>query len=688
MQVKQLLAPITQISGVGPEIYKRLRVLGIDRIIDALFHFPSNIIHRAFLDTPPLTIPTEDVILQAIPLKITPTYKWSLLSPKSPLRIKVDTVLGHIDLLYFQGKPSYYLSLYKENIPLTIMGKLSINKGRFTIIHPEIIPPQEISHYQTQPVYPSTQGLSQKKLRNIITQALRLLSSIPDWLPKNLLGKHSWPSLPDPFYQIHNPLREEDLHPQSPARLRVAFDEILAHQVQIKLVRTQLESSRGFAHHIHQVQHQTLLHLLPFQLTPDQHKAISDINDDMAQTKPMLRLLQGDVGSGKTIVALFALLNAAGNEHIGCLMVPTEILARQHFASMSSFCEKMGVPIYCLTAQNPTREKREILKNMLSGKGMIIIGTQALLFQEPQALANMSCLIVDEQHRFGVEQRLALIKGDILPDCLLMSATPIPRTMVLTLMGDIQVSDLRQKPAHRISIQTSVMSKNKLDDLLKGLEDMIHKGNKAYWVCPLIEESDTLKATDAQTRFEFLKKYFPQISIGLIHGSMDSKTRDSTLQQFKNNQIKILVATTVIEVGIDVPDATILIVENAERFGLSQLHQLRGRVGRSHQKSYCIFIYGEKLTDSSIKRLQILKSCSDGFALAEADLQLRDGGNILGTQQSGKYAYKCFEIQHHLHLVPAAVKLAQSIHIPDFYFLSKLFCHQTENENTNIIAAG
>jgi len=441
--------------------------------------------------------------------------------------------------------------------------------------------------------------------------------------------------------------------------MRLAYDEILARQLAMQLVRTRIKKNKGIAFNIDQVIRKKLLAALPFALTDAQMRSITEIDADMASPHRMLRLLQGDVGSGKTIVAFTTMVNAITCGFQAAIMVPTEILARQHTETLAPLCAALNLNLVTLTGRDKGKARAKLVEQIGDGSAQMIIGTHAL-FQEGVNFKNLGCIVIDEQHRFGVHQRLHLSDKAIAPDILVMTATPIPRTLTLSLYGDMDVSRLDQKPPHRKPVETSLISNDRLADIIEGLKRKIAQGERAYWVCPLIEESDRLDLAPAEERHRLLTQIFGT-RVGLIHGRMKPLDKDLTMQQFASGKLDILVATTVIEVGVNVPEATVMIIEHAERFGLAQLHQLRGRVGRGHRQSSCILLYNAPLSETARERLKIMRQTEDGFIIAEKDLDLRGAGEILGTRQSGLPAFHFVDPATHRDLMTTAHQDARMI---------------------------
>ncbi|RVC68628.1 ATP-dependent DNA helicase RecG, partial [Mesorhizobium sp. M2A.F.Ca.ET.046.02.1.1] len=503
-----------------------------------------------------------------------------------------------------------------------------------------------------EPVYPLTAGLSAKVLRRAIGQALGRLPELPEWQDDAFMRRHTFPSFSDALSRIHHPNVPIDVAVEGSAWRRLAYDELLAGQVSLALVRARIRRLSGRPLIGDDRIVEKLRSALPYRLTPSQEFALGEINADLADPERMLRLLQGDVGSGKTVVALLAMARAVEAGGQAALMAPTEILARQHLATIAPLAEKVGLRLAILTGREKGRERTETLAGLANGAIDIVVGTHAL-FQETVTFHDLVLAVIDEQHRFGVHQRLAITaKGDA-PDMLVMTATPIPRTLVLTAFGDMDVSKLTEKPAGRQPIRTVTLPMERLDELVGRMRDAVAEGQKIYWICPLVEESEEIKLMSAEDRFASLKPLFGD-RIGLVHGRMKGAEKDEAMRAFKDGETRILIATTVIEVGVDVPDATIMVIEHAERFGLAQLHQLRGRVGRGDKPSSCVLLYKDPLGETAKRRLSVMRETEDGFRIAEEDLKLRGEGELLGTRQSGTPGFQVARIEFHADLLEAA----------------------------------
>jgi ATP-dependent DNA helicase RecG len=502
------------------------------------------------------------------------------------------------------------------------------------------------------PVYPLTEGLALGSVRRAMTQALQKLPALPEWISPEVIRRCKFPPIAEALNRVHMPVELTDILPDGPFWSRLAFDELLAGQLALALVRAQLRRPAGDRHAGDGHLRKKIIDALPYALTASQREATAAISDDLRQPVRMLRLLQGDVGSGKTVVALLA---AAAVTEVGkqaALMAPTEILARQHIKTITPLAERAGLRVAILTGREKGKERRDILARLEAGEIDFLVGTHALI-QDDVTFKALALAVVDEQHRFGVRERLALTAKGETVDVLVLSATPIPRTLVLTYFGDMDVSELREKPAGRQPIDTRAVPDSRLNEVMDAVGRALTAGKLVYWICPLVEESETVNLTDAEHRFESLKARFGD-KVGLVHGKMRGPEKDQVMAQFAAGEIGLLVATTVVEVGVDVPAATIMVIENAERFGLAQLHQLRGRIGRGAEASTCLLLYKEPLNEMSTARLRVIRETTDGFRIAEEDLKLRGEGDVLGVRQSGLPGYRIARSDVHAQFITQA----------------------------------
>ena len=655
-----LFAGLRDLDGIGPRLQSLLKRLLAPharddeaKIIDLLLHFPTALVDRR----------ARPKIAQAIPGQLA-TIEITVGEHKAPprgqrripYRVSCSDDTGSLELVFFHARPDYLQKLLPIGEKRIISGKLEDYGGRLQMPHPDhVVKLSELDEVPLiEPVYPLTAGLSGKVVRKGLAQALERLPDMPEWQNAAWIAKNSWPSISKAFRDVHAPQSETDLLAENPARKRIAYDELLANQLALALVRARLRKVSGRATIGSGKLRDKITSGLPFTLTPSQKFVLDEIGADMAEPTRMLRLLQGDVGSGKTIVALLAMASAVEAGRQAALMAPTELLARQHLKTLNALTETTGMRIALLTGREKGKERERILSALQEGESDLLVGTHAL-FQDGVEFSDLGLAIIDEQHRFGVHQRLALQSksGTGGTDVLVMTATPIPRTLLLTHYGDMEVSKLLEKPAGRQPVATRAMPVDRLPEIMDRLGTAIESGAQAYWVCPLVEESDMLDATAAEERHATLQKRFGD-KVGLVHGQMRGAEKDAVMQAFAESEILILVATTVIEVGVDVPNATIMVIEHAERFGLAQLHQLRGRVGRGSDRSACILLYKPPLTDTAHARLNALRETEDGFRIAEEDLKLRGGGEVLGTRQSGLPEFRVAALPRDTEILVAA----------------------------------
>jgi ATP-dependent DNA helicase RecG len=654
-----LFASVSSLPGVGPKVAEFLVKL-LDReavedcrVIDLVFHAPSSLIDRT--QQPGIARAPQGSIVT-----ITGRVDRHQPPPRGrgnvPYRVFLHDETGELALTFFRGKAQWLEKQLPIDEVVTVSGKIDWFNGRASMIHPDyMVRESEAGDLPLiEPVYPLTAGLSPKFLRKAIEAAVARMPELPEWDDAALAQKQGFPDIAESFRMLHEPRDATDIDPQAPARRRLAYDEFLAGQLSLSLVRQRLRKVAGQPVKATGALSSKILDSLPFSPTRSQTEAIADILEDMAGSERMLRLLQGDVGAGKTLVGLMAIAAVIESGGQAVLMAPTEILARQHHATISKFSAAAGLSIEVLTGRTKGREREAILERIASGEAQIVIGTHAL-FQDSVNYKNLMLAVVDEQHRFGVHQRLRLTAKGISPHMLVMTATPIPRTLVLAAFGDMDVSKLTEKPAGRKPIQTITIPTERTNDVVSRLRAALAEGKKAYWICPLVEESEESDLMSAEERYESLSQALGP-GMGLIHGRMSGPEKDAVMMAFKNGEIRLLVATTVVEVGVDVPDATIMVIEHAERFGLAQLHQLRGRVGRGDEASTCILLYKGPLGETGHARLSIMRDTEDGFRIAEEDLKLRGEGELLGTRQSGTPGFRIASLESHADLLEIARK--------------------------------
>ncbi len=632
-----LFAPATALSGVGPKLAKALdRLLGDEthaaRVIDLLFHLPTGAIDRrpsnSIAEAPVGEVATFSA--QVTEHRPAPPTK-----AKAPYRVIVEDETGDVTLVFFHADVRHLLQSLPIGAYRIISGKLELWDGMRQMVHPDRVldPKLAATLPSVEPVYGLTEGIGGRVMARIAAGAAERCPELPEWQDEAFAARNDFVPFRDAIHALHHPVDLKAATGETVVRRRIAYDELLASQIALALVRRQQKKAAGRATAGDGALRLAIETALPFTLTDGQRKAIADIHDDMEKPERMLRLLQGDVGSGKTVVALMAMAAAAEARRQSVLMAPTEILARQHAERLAPLADKAGLKLALLTGREKGAGRRQVLEGLANGEIDIVVGTHAL-FQEGVAFHDLALAVVDEQHRFGVHQRLLLgAKGEAV-DILVMTATPIPRTLALTWFGDMDVSILSEKPAGRKPITTRAISLERYDEVVGAVGRALEGGAQVYWVCPLVQESDTLDVAAAQERFEALQAIFGD-RVGLLHGQMPGRDKDAAMAAFSGGQTRVLVSTTVIEVGVDVPNASVMVIEHAERFGLAQLHQLRGRIGRGSAASTCLLLYKNPLGQVAEARLTIMRESEDGFRIAEEDLRLRGEGEVLGTHQSG-----------------------------------------------------
>lgn len=626
-----------------------------DRVIDILWHLPYNINDRQKkTHLKECTPGTYVTIIVEVSFHV-PSH-----ALKKPAKVVCTDSNDKLELLYFNTSKHYLTKIAPSGARIVVSGKIDYdpNQRIWQMIHPDHVGGMEtLNHWiGTEAVYPLTSGVTQTMVRGAVHKALPFLPRLPEWHTKETLEKYRFPSFHQSVSLLHNPISKKELSFFHPAKMRLVFDEFLAQQLSLQITRRHHVQVRGAI-----LKHKRRLvnsfkKALPFKLTDAQLGVYDEIERDLLRNTPMLRLLQGDVGSGKTVVAIMAMLQAVEAGYQAAILAPTEILARQHYVSLQKYVSALGVNVEILTSREKGKARQNILDGLMSGRINILIGTHAII-RDNVKFKRLAFVTIDEQHRFGVEQRLALSQKGRNTHILTMTATPIPRTLMMASYGEMDVSFIREKPKGRQEIKTKLISVNRLDDVVEGMKRFLERDQKIYWVCPLIEESENLDIAAVTDRFEHLSQIF-QKRVAMIHGRLKSLDKEVIMDQFARGNIDILVTTTVVEVGVDVPKATLMIIEHAERFGLAQLHQLRGRVGRGDDASTCILMYGDKLGGVAQRRLEIMRESSDGFYIAEEDLKLRGGGELLGTRQAGlpKYHFADFSIED-----PRAKRLQQEL---------------------------
>ncbi len=637
-----LFAETTALKGVGPALAKPLERLGLARAVDIAFHLPTGWIDRLPRDALDVADAGRTIVIT-----LTATgYRQP--GPRSPMRVQATDAAGNVvSMVYFGGNGGWAKKLLPLGEPRRVSGRLETYGQDLQIVHPDYVVALDEAPEDggREAIYPLSEGITSRRLGQLATQALERAPELPEWIEPSLLAARGWPGWRSALSAVHADPADRT------ARARLAYDEIFANQLALLLVRGEARAKRG-----QPLQGDGRLRdalTLPYTPTGAQARTIGEIAGDMAQVQPMLRLLQGDVGSGKTLVALTALLIAAEAGAQGALLAPTEILARQHFETLSRQLAGLPVRIAILTGRDKGRVRESTLMGLAAGEIDILIGTHAI-FQEGVGYRNLGLVVVDEQHRFGVAQRMMLqAKAEQPPHLLVMTATPIPRTLTLAQYGEMDVSRLDEMPPGRQPIETRVISEDRIDEVVDALARHLSAGGQAYWVCPLVEESEKSDLAAAEARAAALTTRFGE-RVGLIHGRMKGPDKDSAMERFSAGRIGVLVATTVIEVGVDVPNATLIVIEHADRFGLAQLHQLRGRVGRGSERSVCLLLRGGALSETSRARMALMRETNDGFRIAEEDLRLRGAGELLGTRQSGEMSFRLADAKMLTELLPAA----------------------------------
>ncbi len=653
-----LFASVTVLPGIGSKFAAALARLlhggntsKEPRIVDLLFHLPHSVIDRR----------NQPGIGKALEGSIA-TFRVHVdrhLPPprgnrRVPYRIEVHDETGSMLLVFFNPRGDWLEKTMPIGEKRYISGRVEYFNGKPNMVHPDYM--VEEGEFATlpllEPVYGTTSGLSPKVLRRSIHSAVEKLPNLLEWVDESLITRENWSTFRQSVERLHHPCDVLDIDPKNSARRRLAHDELLAGQLALALLRLRLRKSAGQKRKGNGNLSNKAIDLFPYSLTGAQLRSITEIASDLEKPERMLRLLQGDVGSGKTFVALISMLQVIESGSQAAIMAPTEILARQHFAGIETICREIGVSIAILTGREKGKARATILEGLASGETKLLVGTHAL-FQSDVVFEDLGLAVIDEQHRFGVHQRLSLGDKGEATDVLVMTATPIPRTLVLTAYGDMDVSRLDEKPPGRQKVQTNALASDRLDELIERIGNAIKSDKKAFWICPLVEESEFLELISAEDRFKILKERLGG-GVGLVHGRMTAVDKSKAMESFRIGQTKLLVATTVIEVGVDVPDATIMVIEHAERFGLAQLHQLRGRVGRGSEASSCILLYKGPLGDTAKARINVMRETDDGFRIAEEDLKLRGEGDVLGTRQSGMPGFNLAAMEHHADLLDVA----------------------------------
>lgn len=666
-----LFSPLSIIRGIGEKKisdYSRLLMNSTrslyeekkPKIIDLLLYLPERILERKIVNN-----------LFNIEIGTFVIAKVKVLNHYEPIKknfpYQINCLLGTqvINIVYYKYYEQYLKNKFVEGRELIISGKFEKYMDQYQIVHPDYIVNNINGVQKFEPIYSLTYNIYNKNIIDNINIILKNTPDLPEWLDKEILLKHNWKSWKESLIKLHNPDLNYDLKDNRYIK-RLAFDELLAERLALTLVKNKIiknSQKDKLENDSRKLKNYFIENKLSFALTSDQLNVIREIESDTFSTKVMQRLLQGDVGSGKTIVAFLSMLNYVENKKQCVLMVPTSILAMQHFDYISKICSNENITVEVLTGKIKGKKRENILERLKNGEIDILVGTHALL-EENVEFKNLGYVVIDEQHRFGVEQRLKLIKKADNIDILSMTATPIPRTLALTIFSNMDISIIKEKPKNRKEIITTIMSTKKYNDLIDSVKNKIENGEKIYWICPLVEETENMDLSNVEKKYTEFCQIFGNETVSFIHGKMKEKEKDEVMEEFSdtNSSKKILIATTVIEVGIDVKDATVIIIEHPERFGLSQLHQLRGRVGRGDKQSYCILLYdSSKISKTTVRRMQIMKNTNDGFIIAEEDLKIRGIGDIVGLKQSGIKDYKVADLDRDFDLLQEASILAENI---------------------------
>ena len=678
--------PISKIKGIGPKIQKLFNEKKIVSNADLIFNFPYGLIDRTHC---PKLNNLEVGKISTIFVRVK-KYNFPRIR-RLPNTVQCFDDTGEINIVFFNSRENYIKEILPLNAEVIISGKINIYKNKYQITNPDYVTSvnNEEKISKIMPTYSSLKGISNKTVNKIYENITKQIPDVPEWHRDIIIKNNKWSSFKDSLIQLHSPKKIEDLNKNSLAYERISFDEIFSNLLIFSLIKKKNLTIYKEPKFFSSEYKLKILKKLPFTLTKDQEIIIKEIEEGLKKDKKMLRLLQGDVGSGKTVISIISAINVIASGFQVALMCPTEILATQHLNLIKTVTKDLNIKIEILSSSVKKNIRTEIKKNLINGKIDLLIGTHSL-FQESVLFNKLGLIIIDEQHKFGVKQRINLSeKGGLNCDVLLMSATPIPRTLILSTYGDMDVSTLKEKPFKKTKIITDIIPENKIPDLINLIKKKIENKQQIYWVCPLIEESKKVKLTPVVERFEYLKKYFPE-NIGIMHGNLKNDEKNIVMKDFLDKKFSILISTTVVEVGVDNQNANTIIIENSERFGLAQLHQLRGRVGRGTEDGECILIYSKSISENGKKRLKILKESNDGFYISEQDLKLRGFGDIVGYKQSGDKDFIVADPMYHSHLFELAKQeidfyTNENLSIDKFNVLLKFF---KKDQILNIIDTG
>ncbi len=678
--------PVSKVKGIGPKIKKLFNEKKIDTNIDLIFNFPYGLIDRTHC---PKLNNLEIGKISTIFVKVR-KHNFPRIR-RLPNTVQCFDETGEINIVFFNSRENYIKEILPINSEVIISGKVNFYKNKYQITNPDYVTSinNEEKVTKIMPTYASLKGISNKTINKIYENIIKEIPDVPEWHRDHIIKNNKWFSFKDSLIQLHNPKKIEDLDKNSLTYERISFDEIFSNLLIFAQIKKKIATIYKKPKLFSSDQKLKLIKNLPFTLTKDQETIIKEIDDSLKSDKKMIRLLQGDVGSGKTIISIINGLNVVAAGYQVALMCPTEILATQHLNLIRSLTKGQDINVEILSSGINKKRQIEIKKELVEGKINFLIGTHSL-FQETVSFSNLGLIIIDEQHKFGVRQRINLSdKGGVNCDVLLMSATPIPRTLILSTYGDMDISTLKEKPFKKTTIVTNIIPEKKIPDLINLIKKKIESKQQIYWICPLIEESTKVNLTPVLERFKYITKFFPE-NVAVMHGNLKNDEKNIVMKNFLQKKFSILISTTVVEVGVDNPNANTIIIENSERFGLAQLHQLRGRVGRGIENGECILVYSKSISENGKKRLKILKESNDGFYISEQDLKLRGFGDIIGYKQSGQKDFIVADPMFHSHLFELAKQETDfytqaNLPIEKFNLLLKFF---KKDKILNIIDSG